>query len=153
MNKIDWTKIKIKNKYIFFKFNLITNKVSLLSKGNSKKELNENTKGKKLKSEEEVLLMKFDLMKDWSPDTKISINMLGGPIKITFTIYQVTEKGKLKKKEDKRAIQFVYYTFDFYQKNKIKSEHLKKLSIMAFKNSLEKRLLAPKLITQILKVQ
>jgi hypothetical protein len=149
MNTFDWNKIKIKNKYSFFKFNLLANKVSSLSKGDSKKELNKNTKGKKLKSNEEVVLLKFTLMKDWSPDTKISINMLGGPIKITFSFYEVTDKGKLKKKEDKRAIQFVYYTFDFYQKNKIKSKHLKKLVLMAFKNSLEKRLLAPKLITQI----
>jgi len=149
MNTFDWNKIKIKNKYSFFKFNLLANKVSSLSKGESKKELNKNTKGKKLKSNDEVVLLKFTLMKDWSPDTKISINMLGGPIKITFSFYEVTDKGKLKKKEDKRAIQFVYYTFDFYQKNKIKSKHLKKLVLMAFKNSLEKRLLAPKLITQI----
>ena len=149
MNTFDWNKIKIKNKYSFFKFNLLANKVSSLSKGDSKKELNKNTKGKKLKSNDEVVLLKFTLMKDWSPDTKISINMLGGPIKITFSFYEVTDKGKLKKKEDKRAIQFVYYTFDFYQKNKIKSKHLKKLVLMAFKNSLEKRLLAPKLITQI----
>ena len=149
MNTFDWNKIKIKNKYSFFKFNLLANKVSSLSKGNSKKELNKNTKGKKLKSNDEVVLLKFTLMKDWSPDTKISINMLGGPIKVTFSFYEVTDKGKLKKKEDKRAIQFVYYTFDFYQKNKIKSKHLKKLVLMAFKNSLEKRLLAPKLITQI----
>jgi hypothetical protein len=149
MNTFDWNKIKIKNKYSFFKFNLLANKVSSLSKGNSKKELNKNTKGKKLKSNDEVVLLKFTLMKDWSPDTKISINMLGGPIKVTFSFYEVTDKGKLKKKEDKRAIQFVYYTFDFYQKNKIKSKHLKKLVLMAFKNSLDKRLLAPKLITQI----
>lgn len=141
--------IKIKNKYLFFKFNLINEKISSLAKGNTKKELNEKAKSKKLKTDEEVLLMKLNLVKEWSPDTKIPVYMIGGPIKITFSFYKVTEKGKLKKSEDKRAIQFLYYTMEYYQQNKIKSNDLKKVALMAFKNSLEKRLMAKKLITQI----
>ena len=58
-------------------------------------------------------------------------------------------KNKLKKKEDKRDIQIIYYTLDYYKKNKIKTKDLKKIGELGFLNKLEKRLLAPKLITQI----
>jgi len=138
-------KINVKNKYIFYKFN--TKTVLTIAKGINKKELIENMKDKKISDNYEVLLMKIEKKKEWTP--KIPINMLGGPIKVSFSFYTVTNKGKLKKQEDPRGIQIIYYTLDYYQKNKIKSEDLKKIALLAFLNKLEKRLLAPKLITQI----
>jgi hypothetical protein len=138
-------KINVKNKYIFYKFN--TKTVSTIAKGINKKELTENMKDKKISDNYDVLLMKIEKKKEWTP--KIPINMLGGPIKVSFSFYTVTNKGKLKKQEDSRGIQIIYYTLDYYQKNKIKSEDLKKIALLAFLNKLEKRLLAPKLITQI----
>jgi hypothetical protein len=138
-------KINVKNKYIFYKFN--TKTVSTIAKGINKKELIENMKDKKISDNYDVLLMKIEKKKEWTP--KIPINMLGGPIKVSFSFYTVTNKGKLKKQEDSRGIQIIYYTLDYYQKNKIKSEDLKKIALLAFLNKLEKRLLAPKLITQI----
>ena len=143
--------IKIKNKYIFFKFNLIKNKVSKIISGNTKKELNEKLKDKKISIESEVLLMKFEKATDFRLTTKSTIS-LGGPIKVTFSFYTVSSKGKLKKKEDPRAIQLVYYTLEYYLKNKINSGDLIKLALLTFQNKLEKRLLAPKLITQINKL-
>jgi hypothetical protein len=143
--------IKIKNKYIFFKFNLINEKVSKIASDNSKKELYNKMKGKKISSDSNVLLMKFEKKKDFSLTSK-STSSLGGPIKVTFSFYELTSKGSLKKKEDPRAIQLVYYTLDYYLKNKINSKDLIKLALLAFQNKLEKRLLAPKLITQINKL-
>ena len=143
--------IKIKQKYIFFKFNLIKTKVSKIESGNTKKELQEKMKGKKISSDNEILLMKFEKKKDFSLTTK-SNNSLGGPIKVTFNFYELSSKGSLKKKEDPRAIQLVYYTLDYYLKHNILSSDLLKLALLAFQNKLEKRLLAPKLITQINKI-
>lgn len=147
MKDFNWDNITVKNKYIFYKFNPTTNIVNIVSKGNSMKELKENSKDKKFNNE--VLLMKIEKARDWSPTTKIPVNMLGGPLKISFSFYTVTDKGKLKKKEDVRGIQIIYYTLEYYNENKINSKDLKKLSLLAFLNKLEKRLLAPKLITQI----
>lgn len=148
--------IKIKQKYIFFKFNLIKTEVSKIVSANTKKELQDKMKGKKIDSDNEILLMKFEKKKEFSLTSK-STNSLGGPIKVTFSFYELSPKGttssgSLKKKEDPRAIQLVYYTLDYYLKNKINSEDLLKLALLAFQNKLEKRLLAPKLITQINKI-
>ena len=100
-----------------------------------------------------VIDMKTEKKDDFSLTSK-NTNSLGGPIKITFQFYELTSRGNLKKKkEDPRAIQLVYYTLDYYLKNKIKSSDLVKLALLAFQNKLEKRLLAPKLITQILLVK
>jgi hypothetical protein len=137
--------IKIKNKYFLFKRNLKNDKIVKVSKGNTKEELYKSIKEKTFKDENEFLVMTFEIKKDWTPETKIPINMLGGPIKITFSFLT----HNLKNKEDPRAIQIIYYTYDFYVKNKIKIADLLKLSKLAFENKLEKRLLAAKLITQI----
>jgi hypothetical protein len=91
--------------------------------------------------------LKIEKVKKWNP--KIPTNILGGPIKLSFTFFDITKKLKIKKKEDKRAIQIVYYTLEYYEKNNIKLKDLKKVAELAFLNKLEKRLLAPKLITQI----
>ena len=144
------SEIKIKNKYIFFK--LSKNKVSKIIGSNTKKELNDKIKGKSISTDSDILLMIIEKKDDFSLTSK-NINSLGGPIKITFQFYELSSRGNLKKKkEDPRAIQLVYYTYDYYIKNKIKSADLVKLATLAFQNKLEKRLLAPKLITQILLV-
>ena len=150
MEKFDWKNLKLKNKYYFFKINKKTNKVSSLNKGNSKSELTKDIyKNKKINSDYEVVLFKFEFVKEWHPDKKIPINMIGGPIKIKFDFFSVSPKNKLKKVEDKRIVQMIYYTLDYYKKNKIKSLDLKKVAELAFLNKLEKRLMAPKIITQI----
>jgi hypothetical protein len=93
------------------------------------------------------MLLKIEKVKKWNP--KIPANILGGPLKLSFTFFDITKKLKIKKKEDKRSIQIVYYTLEYYEKNNIKLKDLKKVAELAFLNKLEKRLLAPKLITQI----
>ena len=141
--------IKIKYKYYMFKLNKDKNKINSITKANTKEDLNEKTKGKKVSLENDILLITLEKTK-WTPTTKIPVNMLGGPIKVYFSFYTISKKGKIiKNKEDPRAVQFLFYTYDYYLKNKIKMDDLKKLSKVAFENKLEKRLLAQKLITQI----
>jgi len=136
------------NKYFFYKINTLTNKVSLINKGDKKTELSKEV-NKTLKNQDkyQIMLLKIEKVKKWNP--KIPANILGGPIKISFTFFDITKKLKIKKKEDKRAIQIIYYTLEYYEKNNIKLKDLKKVAELAFLNKLEKRLLAPKLITQI----
>ena len=137
--------IKIKYKYILYKRDILKNKITKISKGNTKEELLSLIKDKKFKDSVELLIMTFERKNDWTPDTKIPINMLGGPIKVTFSFLT----NQLKNKEEPRAIQLVYYTYDYYLKNKIKVADLLILAKLAFENKLEKRLMAAKLITQI----
>jgi hypothetical protein len=149
MSEYSSESIKIKYKYYMFKLNKEKNKINSITKANSKEELNEKTKGKKVSLENDIILITLEKTK-WTPTTKIPVNMLGGPIKVYLSFYIVSKNGKIRKnKEDPRAVQFLFYTYDYYLKHKIKMDDLKKLSKLAFANKLEKRLLAPKLITQI----
>ena len=138
------------NKYFFYKINTLTNKVSIINKGDKKSDLfKEVNKTLKDQDKYQIMLLKIEKVKKWNP--KIPANILGGPIKLSFTFFDITKKLKIKKKEDKRAIQIIYYTLEYYEKNNIKLKDLKKVAELAFLNKLEKRLLAPKLITQIFK--
>jgi hypothetical protein len=148
MSKYSSDTIKIKYKYYMFKLNKEKNKITLICKANSKKEILNTSKQHKI--ENDIILIKLEKTK-WTPTTKIPTNMLSGPIKVFFSFYTVNIKNKIREnKEDPRKVQFLFYTYDYYLKHKIKIDDLKKLSKLAFANKLEKRLLAPKLITQIL---
>jgi hypothetical protein len=139
--------IMIKNKYIMYNF--YNNKIVKLTNANTKSEINENIKGKKINVESDIILITFEKT-DWTSKTKIPINMLGGPIKVLFSFYTISKKGILKKNiQDPRAVQFLFYTNEYYLKHKINSKDLKKLALFAQANKLEKRALAPKLITQL----
>ena len=141
--------IKIENKYWFFKFDSKNNKISLIEKGNSKSELFKIINKKNIDKKYEIILMKLEKKKEWTLTTKIPINMLGGPIKISFLFFDLSDKNKLKSKDDPRSIQILYYTWEYYQKYNIKKKDLMKVVELASLNKLEKRLLAPKLIKQI----
>lgn len=131
-----------------FKLNKEKNKITLIIKANSKKEIRNTSK--QIKIENDIILIKLEKTK-WTPTTKIPANMLSGPIKVFFSFYTINIKKKIREnKEDPRTVQFLFYTYDYYLKYKIKIDDLKKLSKLAFANKLEKRLLAPKLITQII---
>jgi hypothetical protein len=150
MSKYSSTSIKIEYKYYMFKSNKEKNKITLISYSTSKKEILNTLKQNKIKIENDIILIKLEKTK-WTPTTKIPANMLSGPIKVFFSFYTVNIKNKIQEnKEDPRAVQFLFYTYDYYLKYKIRIKDLKKLSKLAFANKLEKRLLAPKLITQIL---
>ena len=99
------------NKYFFYKFNALTNKVYLINKGDKKSELSKEV-NKTIKNQDkyQIMLLKIEKVKKWN--SKIPANILGGPIKLSFTFFDITKKLKIKKKEDKRAIQIIYYTLD-----------------------------------------
>ena len=86
--------IKIKKKYVLYKF--LNNKISKLTEAQTKTELKENIKGKKINGESDIILITFEKT-DWNSKTKIPINMLGGPIKVLFSFYTISKKGVLKK--------------------------------------------------------
>lgn len=150
MSKYSSNSIKIEYKYYMFKSNKEKNKITLIGYSTSKKEILNTLKQNKIKIENDIVLIKLEKTK-WTPTTKIPANMLSGPIKVFFSFYTISIKNKIQEnKEDPRAVQFLFYTYDYYLKYKIRIKDLKKLSKLAFVNKLEKRLLAPKLITQIL---
>lgn len=156
-------KIKIKNKYILFKYN--KNKEIIKKVVESKKisELKEKIIGKKIGDKYEILLMK--LSKEPKFNEK-NINtplgkLIGGPIKITFKMYTINDNNILKplfekttnsKGEldtDRRNSQYLYITHEHYIKNGINIDDLEKVALLAFNFKLERRPLAVKLINQI----
>ena len=160
-------KIKIKNKYVLFKFNKEKDeKVKKITESKSIGELKKNIIGKKIGENNEIILIK--LSKESSFNEK-NINsplgkLIGGPIKITFKVYSINKNNILKPNyekttnnkgepdPDRRNSQYLYITLDHYIKNGIKIDDLKKVALLAFQYKLEKRLLATKLIDQIYKL-
>ena len=159
-------KVKIKNKYILFKFNKEKNKVKKITESNSIGELKENIIGKKIGENYEIILIK--LSKEPKFNEK-NINsplgkLIGGPIKIIFKVYSINENNILKPSyekttnskgefdTDRRNSQYLYITIDHYKKYGIKIDDLEKVALLAFQYKLEKRPLAAKLIDQIYKI-
>lgn len=156
-------KIKIKNKYILFKYNKEEEIIKKIVESKKINELKEKIIGKKIGEKYEILLMKL------SKEPKFiekNINtpfgkLIGGPIKITFKMYSINDNNILKPlfekinnskgefDSDKRNSQYLYITQEYYIKNGIKAEDLQKVALLAFKFKLEKRPLAVKLIDQI----
>jgi len=93
--------------------------------------------------------------------------LIGGPIKVTVTMYKyddndyrryikIVENTKNRKGEiepDKRNVQFLFYTTEWLKKYGIIESDLQKVATLAKSDSLEKRLMAPKLIDQIKDVE
>jgi hypothetical protein len=159
-------KIKIPYKYFLITFNETKNKTKTVLKSKKMETLKEDIRGKKISGENQIILVKLSKEKNFiSPeknDNKLGLNkLIGGPIKITFKMYQLTENMVLKQKyepilnrkgepdPDKRNSQFLYITKDYYQTKGINQQDLEKVALLAIKYKLEKRPLAPKLINQI----
>jgi ribonuclease HII len=160
-------KIKIKNKYILFKYDKNEDIVKKITDSKKISELKEKIIGKKIGEKYEILLMK--LSKESKFNEK-NINtplgkLIGGPIKITFKMYLINDNNILKplfekttnsKGEldtDRRNSQYLYITQEHYNKNGIKIEDLQKVALLAFKLKLERRPLAVKLIDQIYNIK
>jgi hypothetical protein len=104
-------KIKIKNKYVLFKFNKEKDKVKKITESKSIDDLKENVIGKKIGENYEIILLK--LSKEPKFNEK-NINsplgkLIGGPIKITFKIYSINENKKKGTHLWKRAGENVCY--------------------------------------------
>ena len=78
---------------------------------------------------------------NWTPETIIPINMLGGPVKILFNF--------VNNEEDKRNVFFLFIDNKYLKKNNINDDDLFKVAQLAINDKLEKRLLAPKLISDL----
>jgi len=156
-------KIKIKNKYILFKYDKNEEVIKKIAESKKISELKEKIIGKKIGEKYEILLMK--LSKEPKFNEK-NINsplgkLIGGPIKITFKMFTINDNNILKPSyekttnskgeldSDKRNSQYLYITQEHYIKNGIKIEDLEKVALLAFKFKLERRPLAVKLINQI----
>lgn len=77
----------------------------------------------------------------WTPNTIIPINMIGGPIRITFKF--------VNNEEDKRNVFKLFLDNKYLTKNNINDVDLFKVATLAINDKLEKRLLAPKLISDL----
>lgn len=167
-------KLKISNKYWLIKYSPTKNKVKTVLKSKKMETLKEQIKGIKIGSNYEIILLKLskvpnfkDAAKPWLSEPgdnqpKSGLNkLIGGPIKITFKMYQLTDSMILKPKyepipnrkgepdPDKRNAQFLFITKEYYQTTGINQKDLEKVALLAVTNKLEKRPLAPKLINQI----
>ena len=157
-------KIKIANKYWLFKFNTGKKTIKKIGNSNSIRELKEQVIGKKQANPEkyEFILIKLSKEPKYNPTDKSPLaKLIGGPIKLTIKMYEISNSGILKPKyeklpnkkgeldPDRRNSQFLYYTEEYYEANNINSTDLKKVALIASENKLEKRPLAVKLITQI----
>jgi hypothetical protein len=164
---MSYLKIKIPYKYFLISYNETKNKVKTILKSKKMETLKEEIKGKKVSGKNQIILLKLSKEPNFNNSDKTTDNksglskLIGGPIKITFKMYQLTENMVLKLKyepipnrkgepdTDKRNSQFLYITKDYYQTKGIVQEDLEKVALLAIKYKLEKRLLAPKLINQI----
>ncbi len=166
MEKKDSPKIKINNKYLLFKFNPIKNKIKKITDGNKMSVIKENVIGKKISSDNEVILLKLSKEKKFNPNASNNLGkLIGGPIKITFKIFEITASHSLKPKyeklpnkkgeldSDKRNSQFLFITLEHYVNHGIKTSDMELVALLAAQFKLEKRLLAPKLIDQIYKIK
>ena len=77
----------------------------------------------------------------WTPESIVPINMIGGPIKITFNF--------VNNEEDKRNVFKLFLDNKYLIKNNINDDDLFKVARLAINDKLEKRLLAPKLISDL----
>lgn len=155
-------KIIIKNKYYLFKFNTENKKIKFFAKSKTIGGLEESLADFKSSNytKYEWVLLKFSKVPEFYTDNS-KIKTIGGPIKISIKIYQLSKTNKLKQKyekelnrfgkldPDKRNAQFLYITDEYYKKG-IKSKDIESVGLFAVQNKLEKRLLAPKLINQVL---
>jgi hypothetical protein len=166
MEKKDSPKIKIKNKYLLFKYNPEKTKIKKITEGNKMGEIKEQVIGKKISSNNEVILMKLSKEKKFNPNASNNLGkLIGGPIKITFKVYEITSNHSLKPKyekipnkkgeldSDKRNSQFLFITIDHYISKGIKTSDMELVALLAIQFKLERRLLAPKLIDQIYKTK
>lgn len=156
-------KIKIKNKYILFKYNKNEEIIKKIAESKKISELKEKIIGKKIGEKYEIILMKLSKEPKFNEKnihTPLG-KLIGGPIKITFKMYSINDNNILKPlfekttnskgdfDTDKRNSQYLYITQEHYKKNGIKNEDLQKVALLAFNFKLERRPLAIKLINQI----
>tara|TARA_B100000161_G_scaffold244514_1_gene198849 strand:+ start:902 stop:1363 length:462 start_codon:yes stop_codon:yes gene_type:complete len=143
------------NKYYIFVNNVKKNKVSLVGTNSNKKEIFDNLKIKLEKkvnqknySDFSIILVKITKVKY---NSEQPIKMVFGPIKVEINFFELSKRCAIKTNKYESRNNHLFYTLKYLEKNKIKTKDFKKIVQLAISNKLEKRLLAPKTIEQILK--
>jgi len=142
------------NKYYIFVNYTKKQKISLISSHNNKKEIFSILKNKikeKIKKENysdiSIILLKI-IKVNYNPNQPIK--MVFGPVKVEIKFFELSERGSIKKNNFEKRNNHLFYTNEYLENNKIIRKDLKKIVNLAVNNKLEKRLLAPKTIDQIL---
>jgi hypothetical protein len=146
-------KIIIKEKYFLFKYN---NSIKKVISGNTIKEINTNHN---ISKDDIIILITLKKEPNFTYNATDKLNIIGGPIKITFKLLVLSNTNKLKPKYeeqlnkkgekdlDRRNAQYLYVSNKYYTDNKkVKKNHLKIIAELAIKNKLERRPFAPKLL-------
>ena len=143
---------KIEKYYLFVFYK---NKITFIGKNSNKKEifinLKKNKNFKKLHDnfdKVDIILLKISKI-DFNPKQKIK--MVFGPIKVDINFFILSKRGAIKTNQHETRNNHLFYTIEYLEKHKISKEDFPKIINLAVNNKLEKRLLAPKLITQIKK--
>ena len=151
MDKIE-KQLKKLNKY--FLFINYKNKFKSVGNDNNKSNLIKHFKNKYMPKinkdiydKTSLILIKISKV-NYNPNSKIKL--IAGPIKIDISFYYLSKRGAIKTNPNEKRNNHLFYTPEFLEKNKISKKHFLKIVIMAYKDKLEKRTLAPKTINQIL---
>ena len=151
---MDYDKVlkKIEKYYLFVQKN---NKYSLVLKNSNKKEIFLDFKNKYLNrikkdnyEQTTIILLKIKKV-PYNP--KQPIKMVFGPIKVEINFFELSKRGAIKINKFETRNNHLFYTIEHLEKNKISTKDFKKIVELAVNNKLERRLLAPKTINQILK--
>ena len=142
----------IKFKYYFID---LDKKFKILGKNNNlslilKEIKNKLKKNKKKNINKNLILLKLTKFKN--KNKKSILKLKTGPIRVDVINYYTNERCTLKISENKTN-NYLYYTEKYLEKYKIRLDDLRKIAKASFKNKLEKRVLAPKLINQIKKIK
>jgi hypothetical protein len=161
-NKSEPQKIKLKYKYYLIKFSKEKKKAKFLFGAKKMEEIKKKIVGVEMKENDEIILIKLSKEKKFTNKTTGMVKLIGGPIKLSIKIFELTPNSVLKLKHekqinrsgeydtDKRNAQFLYLTTD-YLTSEINNKDMELVGLLAGENKLEKRPFAPKLIDQIKK--
>lgn len=154
--------MSLKHKYFLFKYNTDNKTIKKIIYTKKLGELKEQIIGKKFSQENEFVLLKLQKEPKYKDELTGPLSkIIGGPIKLTITMYKISSNNILKRMYeeklnkageldlDKRNSQFLYLTKE-YLNNGIDLKDLEKVALWAAQYNLEKRPLAPKLINQVL---
>ena len=94
-----------------------------------------------------VVLIKIKKV-EYNPNQPIK--MVFGPIKLEIDFFEITKRFAIKTNNFENRNNHLFYTIKFLENNKISKKHFKKMIQLAINNKLEKRLLAPKTIDQLI---
>lgn len=150
---MDYTKVlkKINTYYLFVKKK---NKISLILKNSNKKEIFFDFKEKylaKIKKENyNIVTLILLKIKKVPYNPKQQIKMVFGPIKVEINFFELSKRGAIKTNKLETRNNHLFYTIKYLEEKKVSTKDFKKIVQLAIDNKLEKRLLAPKTIEQIL---